>query len=567
MKNLMKLSILTVMAFSAMATAQETERLIITEVNSPSNSKNSLTVTAQSKEVQFGDSRYVEVPSEQVDVEMRRLSLSGDVVVERDVTIHQLSGTYKSEPQTYPNSVTASAVPVYEVTTGSETPNDPRFSQQTIFADRDTSNPTSSQIHAAWALGEQKITPRVAVLDGGFLNEGRFEDIQPVASYSFVDSGRVPYGSPAWDDAGDLDCESGHGAGVYGVIGATIDNGVGMSGIVDADMYMLQVLKCKSGSLFDAAQALRWAAGGHIDGMPDIEEPVHIVNMSLGSSSSCPTFMQNAIDFAVEQGVKVMIASGNNGYNVENFTPANCANITVVTALDNVTADLTDYANYGDGVNLSAQGEDILSYYYDDDGDGTVAYWGGTSFATPVASGIYALAKAYAPGVSNDTLDFLAEKTSEPMDNFECATKGCGDGLIDAPRFVRAAMQFDQGDFGDVTSALSETAICDKEAYLMSDGLKARLCSAYIINLNPIDYSDESSDNMTYRIVSFPADEAPDSLNTEELITTENTEVLLSNLGDTSSTGYAYQICENGQCEPLFYTLNVDQSSRPASCP
>jgi hypothetical protein len=555
MNLIIKTSIVAALLSTSLAAiADENVRLIITKKDGSSavQAKDSNSQVTSKKVRTFSES--LSVPEHLVSERMSEFYKYKDVIaVERDVIVYQLGSSSPS----YPYSVN-------QQSTGENTPNDPSFEYQGYFHPRSQDNIAGSNILEAWAQGEQKIKPKIAVMDGGFLEEGRFKDVQPAYNYSFVNDDESNVGDSAWSSIEELPCENGHGIGIYSVVGAISNNNQHVAGIVDAEMYMLQIMRCGIGSLFASANALRWAAGGEIDGVPTLSEPVDIATFSLGSRSArCPVFMQSAIDFAVEKGVKVFMAAGNDNDATTGFTPANCRNVTVTSAMDHFTGDKADFANYDEKVDLLSQGTMVgaLSNL-----DGGIGLWSGTSFAGPISAGVYGLAIAHAPSLSDELLSTLMNATLSPLDNApECDALGCGKGLTDAGAFVRAAIIYEQGTFATVESALSETALCDITPYLMASGLKARLCAAYTVSIDAEMFTSSEGDVVIYRFYQWPKDR---ELNIDgDTIVFEGieTEYLTSDIDLELQAGLVR--CVNGQCDTsLVMPVTLENTGIPTQC-
>ncbi|MCB1002775.1 MAG: S8 family serine peptidase, partial [Acidimicrobiales bacterium] len=102
-----------------------------------------------------------------------------------------------------------------------------------------------------------------------------------------------------------------HGTHVAGTVGAATNNGIGVSGINwVSPMIAVRVLGKCGGSSADIADAIRWAAGLPVAGTPLNANPADVINMSLsGSSATCPTTYQNAINDARAAGTVVVVAA------------------------------------------------------------------------------------------------------------------------------------------------------------------------------------------------------------------------------------------------------------------
>jgi len=88
---------------------------------------------------------------------------------------------------------------------------------------------------------------------------------------------------------------------VAGIIAASSNNGVGVAGLDwECRLLIVRTLGIRHGTGVDSdiADAIRWAAGLHVDGAPDNQHPAAVLNMSFGGAGFSQT-MQDAISDAV----------------------------------------------------------------------------------------------------------------------------------------------------------------------------------------------------------------------------------------------------------------------------
>ena len=161
-----------------------------------------------------------------------------------------------------------------------------------------------------------------------------------------------------------------HGTHVSGTIAELTNNSVGMAGVANkARVLPVRVLGHCGGYTSDIADAVTWASGGHVDGIPDNTNPVQVISMSLGGGGACSAsdVTGQAISGAISRGVSVVVAAGNSNANVANYTPASCPGV-IAVAVSGITGKRAFYSNYGSGVTLSAPGGGV---YANDASSGT----------------------------------------------------------------------------------------------------------------------------------------------------------------------------------------------------
>ena len=280
------------------------------------------------------------------------------------------------------------------------TPNDTSFSQQFGFG----TGAGGTYATQAWDItcGSGAV---VAVLDTGITNHSDL-NANMLPGYDFIvdtavaadGNGRDPDPSDPGDASGG-NPSSWHGTHVAGTIAAVTNNAKGVAGMAYcAKVVPVRVLGKGGGYDSDIADAIIWASGGTVSGVPANPNPAEVINLSLGGSGACGTTSQNAINIAVGRGSTLVIAAGNGNTNVSNASPANCANVIAVGSTTN-TGARSSFSNYGTGVDIAAPGSAILSTLNAGTaGPGAESYatYSGTSMATPHVAGIVALMQAVA---------------------------------------------------------------------------------------------------------------------------------------------------------------------------
>ena len=299
------------------------------------------------------------------------------IKLERSVNIEQALDTYRNDPAVQAVSPNYLRYPLL-------TPNDPRFSElwgmnnsgQTITGTGayTTNNPPFPVVNAdidapeAWNVTTGSNTVVVAVIDSGV--DYTHPDLSgamwnaSAATFGGVFQGSANFG---WDFAdGDDDpypLNSEHGTHVAGTIAATGNNTIGVPGVA----YGVKIMALKVfpdlatlASDADIISAINYA----------VENNAHIINMSLGGGGAEDPVLTTAVANAVNAGVLVVAAAGNESANNDTTPvwPANYANhsstrtgVISVAATDQAD-QLASFSNTGAStVSVGAPGVNILS--------------------------------------------------------------------------------------------------------------------------------------------------------------------------------------------------------------
>ncbi|WP_242104717.1 S8 family serine peptidase [Lysobacter sp. M2-1] len=275
------------------------------------------------------------------------------------------------------------------------TPNDTRFGEQFGFG----TGAGGTYATQAWDVtsGAGSV---VAVLDTGITNHSDLNaNILP--GYDFIiDTAVAADGNGRDSDPSDPgDAYGGypsswHGTHVAGTVAAVTNNSKGVAGMAfSAKVVPVRVLGKGGGYDSDIADAVIWASGGSVSGVPANANPAEAINLSLGGQGTCGSAMQSAINGAVGRGTTLAIAAGNSNANTSGFSPANCNNVIAVGSVTS-TGARSSFSNYGAIVDVAAPGSSILSTLNSGTaGPGAESYasYSGTSMATPHVAGVIAL--------------------------------------------------------------------------------------------------------------------------------------------------------------------------------
>ncbi|MGH8030252.1 MAG: Calx-beta domain-containing protein, partial [Arenimonas sp.] len=215
---------------------------------------------------------------------------------------------------------------------------------------------------------------------------------------------------------------------------AAARNGTGGVGVAfDAKVMPLRALGRCGGRASDVADAIVWAAGGAVPGVPTNRDPVEVINLSLSGAGTCGPTLQAAIDFANAAGTAVVVAAGNDGGDAQAAAPASCSGTIVVGALD-AQRKLASYSNRGAGIDLVAPGGDATHLVASARLDGAGPGYRGTSAAAAHVAGVAALVQSVKARTPAE-LERLLKASAQWLD---CSD--CGAGLVDADKAVGAAM-------------------------------------------------------------------------------------------------------------------------------
>jgi serine protease len=279
-------------------------------------------------------------------------------------------------------------------------------------------------------------------------NDGDGRDADPRDPGDWVTKSEAEGGEIA--DECEADESSWHGTHVAGIALAAANNERGIAGIAPRALLLpVRALGKCGGTDRDLVDALRWAGGLRVSGVPENRNPASVINVSLGGSGQCSNALQSAIDELSELEVIVVAAVGNDAIPAADYTPANCAGTLTVAATDS-SGQRAQYSNYGAYVDLSAPGgtnnEGVLSTV--DRGrqrpqGAVLGRAAGTSMAAPHVTGALAIARGLDPSISRvELLTLLLDHLVPFAPNsaeYGCDIQDlCGAGFLDAGAFITA---------------------------------------------------------------------------------------------------------------------------------
>jgi subtilisin len=248
---------------------------------------------------------------------------------------------------------------------------------------------------------------RVALIDSGI--DYNHPDLTGVyaGGYNTLDA-RHP------DDPMD---DYGHGTECAGILAAAGTPG-GMYGTAPGvSLYAVKVLdNTGGGSVSSVIEGISWAKKNNMT----------IISMSLGGTDYSEALCDAVVD-AEAGGILVVAAAGNLDYPAQPYHevmyPAKCRGALAVASV-NSRHEHSWFSRFGEGVGISAPGENITSTYL----NGKYRPDQGTSMATPEVAGVAALVYSAHPDWTSEQVKQKMISTATPLGN----TTLFGAGLVNA---------------------------------------------------------------------------------------------------------------------------------------
>ena len=255
-------------------------------------------------------------------------------------------------------------------------PNDALYTGQWYLQNR-ADTPSAIDAERAWDTTTGSTGVVIAVLDTGVLfnhpdlkraaaggrllpgydfitavqqaNDGDARDPDPSDAGDFVTAAEA---SSAAFQGCDVTDSSWHGTRVSGIIGARANNSEGITGTTWSPWILpVRVLGKCGGFDSDILTGMLWAAGVHIDGVPDNPYPAKIENLSLGAVGTCSLAYREVVQAVRARGTLIVASAGNEGGPVD--SPANCPGVAAVAGLRHAGTKV-GYSSLGPQVAVSA---------------------------------------------------------------------------------------------------------------------------------------------------------------------------------------------------------------------
>ncbi|WP_026210154.1 S8 family serine peptidase [Flexithrix dorotheae] len=297
----------------------------------------------------------------------------------------------------------------------------------------------------AWNTQTGSSSVIIGIIDSGAdpIHEDLTENLVP--GFDFVDIDTTLYKEIGFELYSEEDYTNpdnnpidfnGHGTHCTGIIGATSNNTTGIAGVCQkASLMPLRSgfsLKYNDTEVSileddDIANAIIYAANHNVD----------ILNMSFGGGYS--EIVKDAIDYAHSKGMVLIAAAGNsNSINLQ--YPAGYSNVIAVAA-SNQSDQKIYYSNFGDWIDITAPGENIISTVpksggrlHHSSGYRTLS---GTSMAAPYVSGLAGLILSQYPSYTNKQVKAALINTTDNIDSLNQEfKKKLGTGRVNSKQAI-----------------------------------------------------------------------------------------------------------------------------------
>lgn len=227
---------------------------------------------------------------------------------------------------------------------------------------------------------------------------------------------------------------TGHGTKVAGIVAAAAGNGIGVRGIApQAKILGVKVTQEPPGSEAEgvaSAEETLSLISSVVRGMIyAIGEKATIINLSLGWNGRADSqLMRDAVKTAQDQGIIVVAAAANDSTDALVY-PCQYEGVICVASHD-PDGKLSEFSNFGSGVDIAAPGFSILStcqrdqdpFFYTD-GQG-YDFDNGTSFAAPYTAGALAVLRSQGLSTQEATARLLVGARKKPYSSGKVTLAG-----------------------------------------------------------------------------------------------------------------------------------------------
>ena len=175
----------------------------------------------------------------------------------------------------------------------------------------------------------------VAIVDSGVATIEALDD-RMVQGYDFVDNDE--------DTSNDTHPQS-HGTFLASIIADCTQE-------TNISIMPIRVLSSRTGSLINAVNGIIYA----------VDHGADVINFSIGGVLPDCAALDDAVTYAQEKGVLVVVSAGNEKMEIKDYCPAHNESVITVSAVNEDLTFAEQFSNFGDAIDVAAPGVDIVGY-------------------------------------------------------------------------------------------------------------------------------------------------------------------------------------------------------------
>ncbi len=229
----------------------------------------------------------------------------------------------------------------------------------------------------------------------------------------------------------------------------------------------VRVLDSKNASLINVINGITYAVDNGAD----------VINISLYAVLENCKALEDAIAYAEEKNVTVVVCAGNSKYDIKYYCPPHCKNALTVTSVNENLIFSESFSNFGSGVDLAAPGENIAGY----NASGEITALSGTSMSAAFVSAAAAMYRLDNPDCNASQVSYALTSSAKDLgvlgkDNYY------GYGIPKLGNLIKPISVKIKNNPGDKTINFGETLVLTAETtnppdntsvYWYVDGIKS----------------------------------------------------------------------------------------------